>query len=140
MDLEKNEEFNGEYQYRTEDLLSTKKEDRQKRRQERKRIRHYKFSDKKHPKTAFVSIAFAVITTGLLIAAITLAVMAGGAGGSEVGICGFLSAVSSVIGAVFALIALSGRDVKTSLAWTGLLINGVIFVFIVCIILIYIEM
>lgn len=137
MDFEK-EEFNGEYQYRTEDLLSTKKEDRQKRREEKKRIRHYKFSDKKHPASAIISFILGFVSVSLFITAIVLAAIACGEGGYEVGLWGFSSALAAAFGAVFSLVGLSKRDVKTSLAWSGLIINGAVFLIMVCMILIYI--
>lgn len=132
-----NEEYNGEYQFKTEDLLSTRKEDRKKKREEKKRIRHYKFSDKKHPKEAIASFIIGFFSLGFFISAIVLSVMAKGLGGSEVGLCGFFSLIASVIGIICALVALYKKDVKTGIAWTGLIYNGIVFVVLVCIVLIY---
>ena len=136
MSLE-DEEFSGEYQFKTEDLLSTKKEDRKKKREERKRIRHYKFSDKKHPKTAIASFLIGFISLGFFAAAIVLATLADGYGGSEVGICGFCAIIVSAVGIGCALAALYKKDVKTGLGWSGLVYNGAVFLALVCIVLIY---
>ena len=131
------EEYNGEYQFKTEDLLSTKKEDRQKKRDERRRIRHYKFTDKKHPPEAIAAFIIGYISLLLFAAAIVLATMASGNGGSIIGYLGFFSFLVSIAGIICAMAALYKRDVKTALAWHGLICSAVIFLIIVCIMLIY---
>ena len=132
-------EGSGEYQYRTEDLLSTKKEDRQKARKERRRIRHYKFSDKKHPKTAIVSCILAAISLGLFIWAVAAATIADGQAGREVGIAGLAMFIISFAGVILSLAALSKRDIKQSLAWTGIIANGIIWFTLFCLVLIKID-
>lgn len=131
------EEYSTEYQFKTEDLLSTKKEDRQKKRQERRRIRHYKFTDKKHPPEAIASFITGYVALGLFIAAIVLATKADGNGGRLIGILGLFSLIVSIAGIICALAALYKRDVKTALAWHGLICSAVVFFIIVCIVLIY---
>ena len=131
------EEYSGEYQFKTEDLLSTKKEDRQRKREERKRIRHYKFSDKKHPKEAIASFVIGICSVVLFIFDIIIAVAADGNAGSEVGVLGLFMLIISAIGIACALVALYKKEVKTSLAWNGLIYNGLVFLIIVCIVLIY---
>lgn len=134
-----NIETQGEYQYKTEDLLSTEQEDRKKRREEKRRAKRYKFTDKTHPVTAFISCGFALASVVLFIWAVVISAMAGGNGGSEVGVLGLLVLVSSVMGFIFALIALSKTDIKKSVAWTGLFVNIIFMIILACLILIEVD-
>lgn len=134
-----NVETQGEYQYKTEDLLSTEKEDRKWRREERRRAKRYKFTDKKHPVTAFISCGFAVAAIGLFAGAVVISVLAGGNGGSIVGILGFLVLICSVLGFISALVALSKTDIKKSAAWTGLFLNIFFMIVLACLILIEVD-
>ena len=138
MEFEEHED-SGQYQFKTEDLLSTEKEDRKRARQERRRVKHYKFSDKKHPKTAIISCILAAVSSGLFIWAVAAATIADGQAGREVGIAGLVMFILSFAGIIFSLAALSRRDIKQRLAWTGIIANGIIWFVLFCLVLIKIE-
>lgn len=137
MSLEDNSEVQGEYEYKTEDLLSTKKEDRKKKREERRLRKHYKFTDKKHPVSAIVSFILGVVSVALFIWAIVLSVLSDGNAGTEVGIIGVAALACTIVGMVLSILSLYKKDVKMGFAWAGLIINGLLWFFMFCMVLIF---
>ena len=98
--------------------------------------KQYKFSDKKNSRGGIASSIMALLSLAGIIAAVVIATVANGSGGSIVGYLGGVAFVLSFAGIVTGLLSFRRTDVFYKFAWIGLIANVLIWLFITCIIVI----
>ena len=113
----------------TEDFLKDEREAARKARAEKKRRKHYKFSDKEVSKMGLISCGIALLALVLIILSLVVSTKARGNGGESVGYLGGASFVVSLIGIIVGLLSFRQTDVFLASAWVGVIANGMIWLF-----------
>lgn len=114
----------------TEDFRRDEKEAKERAREEKRFRKNYKFTDKDPSIPGIVSSFLALIALILVVAAIIISTQAAGNGGLSVGIFGAAGFAVSMVGIVFGLAAFRQVDVYLGTAWTGVIANGFIWLFV----------
>lgn len=85
--------------------------------------RSYKFTNKKHPQKAILSLVLGLISLIGLIAAIYLSFAAGGATKRGYGLTGLLAGIYSLAGLSLGILSFRERNSFYVLSWAGTILN-----------------
>ena len=111
-------------------LLDDPKSVKQKKRNERKRRRKIKFSDKHHSPEGIISTIIAAVSIALVAAAIVISVSHKGEAGWLAGFLPFVALVLSTAGIVLAAMTFRKEDTIFTFSWIGLIANIVTWLFV----------
>ena len=90
------------------------------------------FSGRKSSKTGTVGFVLSLLAVVLVLVLCILSAMAQGQAGLLVGVLGLVAMAMSGLALYLCLNGLKERDVYTALPFAGLIISGVLFVFLFC--------
>ncbi len=119
---------NNEEHISSEDFLINEREAERRAQREKRQRKKTKFTDKKHSVTGIISSILALVSLGLIIAAIISSAMNKGQGGRTVGIFGAASFVLAVIGMILGIVSFRKTDVLLKFAWIGMISCIVIWI------------
>ena len=111
-------------------LLEDPKSVKQKKRNDRKRRRKIKFSDKHHSREGIISTVIAAVSIALVAASVAISVSHKGEGGWLAGYMPFVALVISTLGIVLAAITFRKEDTIYTFSWIGMIANIVVWLFV----------
>ena len=118
--------LNEEVPFTLDDFLDEKA--RKKRiKEERKRRKSYKFSDKEHSKRGILSSVFALFAVLIVICAIILSAVYKGQGSVLVGVLTAFGFVASIAGFIVGALSFKETDSIMRFSWIGVIANGALF-------------
>ena len=118
--------YNDDEPFRIDDYLDEKA--RKKRiKEEKKRRKSYKFSDKEHSKKGILSSLFALFAVVVVIVAIIVSTNMQGQGGVTVGMLAVFGFVAAIAGFIIAALSFRETDTLQRFSWIGIISNGLIF-------------
>ena len=111
-------------------LLEDPKSVKQKKRNDRKRRRKIKFSDKHHSREGLIATVIAALSIALVVVSVVISVSHKGEGGWLAGYLPFVALVLSTLGIVLAGISFRKDDTIFTFSWIGLIANIVVWLFV----------
>ena len=99
-------------------------------REDKRRRRKYKFSDKKHSRGGIIATILVIPEIALIVYAVYLATVQKGQGTEIVGWLPFTSLILATIGIILSALGLRKDDTIYTFAWIGLIASIIIWLFI----------